>query len=308
MEKLYLPQDFTGVFPKEEYSYKEISLTSFAVGFSANKQIEMELGLQYKDQLNANLTAISWIEDNYGYYDGETDDQPRFDKIVKVCTLYLDRGGFIVDGFYRTLQYNGKIVRPSENMPSDARLETKIRDEYNITRLFKSKGMELHKEIFVDKVIKIEGFEDFSINPRSIFFNIIKEVSIFNRCCDMNYIYAIAHEEKETLEKVKKYIGFAALPFAISGGAFVKALQTSIGLVSYLCDIDSTFHLSDKLFEYKGPVIVSDVFLKFWTNKSYRNEQGDLDWWKPTKDPMRNNTSNGSKHDAIEKFKKLSNT
>jgi len=39
----------------------------------------------------------------------------------------------------------------------------------------------------------------------------------------MNYIYAIAHEEKETLEKVKKYIGIAALPFAISGGGFCKS-------------------------------------------------------------------------------------
>lgn len=49
----------------------------------------------------------------------------------------------------------------------------------------------------------------------------------------MNYVYANAHEEKEALEKVKRYIGLVALPFSISGGAFVKALQTSIGLVSY---------------------------------------------------------------------------
>ncbi|SFT76920.1 hypothetical protein SAMN05421857_3210 [Chryseobacterium formosense] len=44
----------------------------------------------------------------------------------------------------------------------------------------------------------------------------------------MNYVYAIAHEEKEALERVKRYIGLAALPFAISGGAFVRALQTSV--------------------------------------------------------------------------------
>jgi len=89
-------------------------------------------------------------------------------------------------------------------------------------------------------------------------------------------------------------------------GAFVKVLQTSISLVSYLCDIDSTFHLSDKLFEFKGQVVISDVFLKFWKNTRYTNEQGDLDWWTPTKDLIRNNSSNGSKHDAIENFKKLS--
>ena len=98
----------------------------------------------------------------------------------------------------------------------------------------------------------------------------------------------------------------AALPFAISAGAFVKVLQTSIGLVSYLCDIDSTFHLSDKLFEFKGPVVISDVFLQFWKNTRYTNEEGDLDWWRPKKDPVRDNTSNGSKHKAIEIFKNLS--
>lgn len=113
--------------------------------------------------------------------------------------------------------------------------------------------MELHKEIFRDKKLRIEGFEDFNINSKSIFFNLVKDVSIFNHCCDMTYIYAIAHEEKETLEKIKAYIGIAALPFTISGGVFLKALQTSVGLVSYLCDIDSTFHLSDE-FGYANKI------------------------------------------------------
>lgn len=78
----------------------------------------------------------------------------------------------------------------------------------------------------------------------------------------MNYTYASSLDEKFALEKAKRYVGLAALPFAISGGVFVKALQTSNSLVSYLCDIDSSFSLSDKLFEFKGPVIISDVYLK----------------------------------------------
>lgn len=90
--------------------------------------------------------------------------------------------------------------------------------------------------------------------------------------------------------------------FYTSGGTFIEAF----GLVSYLCDIDSTFHLSDKLFDYKSPVIVSDVYLKFWINTHFRNEQGNLDWWEPKKDQVRDNTSNGSKHKAIEIFKNLS--
>lgn len=304
MEKLYLPQDFTGVLEEDLRPYEDRATTSFAIGYTKNKQLDMQTGLQYRDSLNVNLTAITWVEESKGYYNtGETKDQPYFDDILKICTLYLDRGGFIVEGFYRTLKYYGRVKRQPK-MPYDARIEIKIKDEYNDTRFFTSKGMGLHKEIFVDNVIKIEGFEDFKINPKSIFFNLIKEVSIFNRCCDMNYVYAIAHEEKETLEKVKKYIGLAALPFAISGGAFVKVLQTSIGLVSYLCDIDSTFKLSDKLFEFKGPVVISDVHWKNWINFTTTDDNWDKKWHIPKINPAYSD-SFGSKHDALEKFKKL---
>ena len=244
--------------------------------------------------------------DSKGYYNtGETFDTPFFDRIIKICTIYLDRGGFIVEGVYKAFKYYGVVQKAPSNMPSDARAEKKIRDEYNVTRSFKSKGMELHKEIFIDKKLRIEGFEDFNINSKSIFFNLIKDVSIFNRCCDMTYIYAIAHEEKETLEKIKAYIGIAALPFTISGGAFVKAFQTSVGLVSYLCDIDSTFHLSDKLFEYKGPVVISDVFWKNYRNLPTKDENGEYKWHTPTLNPAYDTTSITSKQDALDKFKEL---
>lgn len=66
----------------------------------------------------------------------------------------------------------------------------------------------------------------------------------------MNYTYARSLDEKVALEKTKRYEGLVALPFAINHGAFIKALQ--IALVSYFCDIDSRFNLSDKLFARKN--------------------------------------------------------
>ncbi|MGL6128632.1 hypothetical protein, partial [Chryseobacterium artocarpi] len=217
MEKIYLPQDFTGIFPKEEYSYFQIQNNSFAIGFTTNKYIEMNIGERYKDQLNANLTAITWIEDNKGYFIGEREDMPPFDRIIKICTIYLDRGGFAVEGFYRTVKYYGKM-ESQVNMPSDARIEKKIKDEYNITRSFKSQGMDLHEEIFVKGVIRIDGFEDVKINSKSVYFKLLREASIFNRCCDMNFVYAVANEEQETFEKIKTIIGLAAIPFTIEAG------------------------------------------------------------------------------------------
>ena len=121
----------------------------------------------------------------------------------------------------------------------------------------------------------------------------------------MTYIYAIAPEEKQTLEKVKRYIGFAALPFAIAGGTFVKALQTSIGLVSYLYDIDSTFHLSNKLFKFKGPAVLSDVYWNNWKNFTTTDDNWNKKWHIPKINPVYDSTSIGSKHDALEKFKNL---
>ncbi len=56
------------------------------------------------------------------------------------------------------------------------------------------------------------------------------------------------------------------LPFTTSGETFIEAFQTSVGLVSYLCDIDSTFHLSDKLFEFRGPLVISDLLISNYLN------------------------------------------
>lgn len=306
MENIYLPQDFTGVLEDDLRSYEDRSTNSFAIGYTKNKLIEMNIGERYKDQLNANLTAITWVEDSRGNYKGDSFDLPPFDRIIKIFTIYLDRGGFIVEGFYRTVKYYGKMESPV-NMPSDARIEKKIKDEYNITRSFKSQGMDLHEEIFVKGVIRIDGFEDVKINSKSVYFKLLREASIFNRCCDMNFVYAVANEEQETFEKIKTIIGLAAIPFTIEAGAFVKSLQTAVGIVSYLCDIDSTFSLSEKLYEYRGPVVISDVYLKVWMNSYYFDDQGKRLWGMPKINPAYETQSITSKSDALEKFKNLKN-
>lgn len=98
-----------------------------------------------------------------------------------------------------------------------------------------------------------------------------------------------------------------ALPFAISGGAFIKALKISIALVSYLCNIDSSFNLSDKLFEFKGPVIISDVYLESYKNRSFKNEGGERIWGERKIDSADDKESNNSKNDALEEFRSLNN-
>ena len=36
--------------------------------------------------------------------------------------------------------------------------------------------------------------------------------------------------------------------------------------------------LSYQLFEFKGPVVISDVYLKSYKNRSFKNEAGERIW------------------------------
>lgn len=302
---LYLPERLVMNQPeKDVYNYKASSNTAFAVGFSKNQMASIQTGNRFDGLLYANLTAVSWIEDNVGYYDGEVLPNPKLDRIIKTCTLYIDRGGIIVLGGYQEYKYFAQIVS-QPNMPSDARIEKKIRTERNQAFKFKSQGIDLHKEILIDGMLRVDGFEDMPINKTAEFFKLVREVSAFNRSSEMNFIYAIAHKEKTYLEAAKNIVSVAAIPIEIEAGAFVKVLQESLGLIAFLCDIDSYFKFSEKLYEYRGPVIISDVFLNNYTNAQYDIADGSGKVWGGRKKDEVLGSGNSSKLTAIENFKEI---
>lgn len=210
----------------------------------------------------------------------------------------------IVQGSYQEYKYFAEIVQ-QPNMPSDARIEKKIRTERNKKFNFKSQGLDLHKEILVDGKLRIEGFNDMTVNSNADFFKLIKEVSAFNRSSEMNFIYAIAHKEKTYLEAAKNMVSVAAIPIELEAGIFVKVLQETLSLVAFLCDIDSYYELSDKFFEYKGPVVISDVFLSNYENKRYEIADGSGYTWGERKQSKKFDSGIGSKSDALENFKML---
>jgi hypothetical protein len=65
--------------------------------------------------------------------------------------------------------------------------------------------------------------------------------------------------------------------------------------------------LSEKLYEYRGPVVISDVNISAYKNKnvSFTNEQWERGWGVPTKNTAYDSISIGNKKDAIEQFKSL---
>lgn len=66
MSKIYLPEKLVlGQEEKDLYPYHRRVSTSFCVAFTLNQSIQMYTGNRYTDSLDACLTAVSWVEDNF---------------------------------------------------------------------------------------------------------------------------------------------------------------------------------------------------------------------------------------------------
>lgn len=79
---------------------------------------------------------------------------------------------------------------------------------------------------------------------------------------EMSFVYSIAQEKKIKLDNFKKVVGIVSIPITIEAYAWVKALQGGISLINYLCTADDVIKLSDALFEFRGPIVISDVINK----------------------------------------------
>lgn len=140
----------------------------------------------------------------------------------------------------------------------------------------------MHKEIFIDKIFKIQDFPEFEINTQSDFYKLLQTVSIYNRSMDMSFVYSIAQEKKVQLDNFKKIVGIVSIPITIEAYAWVKALQEGISLVNYLCTADDVMKLTDKLFEFRGPIIISNVYDILFRNKYFNPQENIIP--KPKKD------------------------
>lgn len=259
MSKIYLPEKLVlGQEEKDLYPYHRRVSTSFCVAFTLNQSIQMYTGNRYTDSLDACLTAVSWVEDNYCVYNmmGINGNNPNHDRIVKTCTIYMDRGGYIVSGHYQEMKYNVHSI--------DHKSPKKVTLVHNFRRKFISGTNDnlLHKEIFIDKVFRIQGLPEFNINAQSEFYKLLQTVSIYNRSMEMSFVYSIAQEKKIKLDNFKKVVGIVSIPITIEAYAWVKALQGGISLINYLCTADDVIKLSDALFEFRGPIVISDVINK----------------------------------------------
>ncbi|MDY3318131.1 hypothetical protein PG637_01750 [Riemerella anatipestifer] len=84
---------------------------------------------------------------------------------------------------------------------------------------------------------------------------------------DMSFVYSIVQGEKAMLDNFKKIVEIVSIPIAIKAYPWLKALQESISLISYLCTADDVMKLTDKLFDFRGPVVISEVHDEVYINQ-----------------------------------------
>lgn len=287
MSEIYLPEKLVhGQVEKDLHPYHRRVSTSFCVAFTLNQPTQMNTGNKYKDNLDACLTAVSWVEDHFCVYEiaGIPDNMPKHNRIIKTCTFYLDRGGYIVSGHYQEFKYLAqRVLRRPTASPYDT-VDKLIRLERNFNRKFISGSNDnlLHKEIFIDKIFKIDSFSEYKININSDFYKLLQTVSIYNRSMDMSFVYSIAQEKKIPWDVFKKVVAIVSIPIKIGGGPYVKAFQGSIALISYLCTVDNVLKLSEDLFEFRGPVIISNVYDILYKNIYFDPQKSIIP--KPVKD------------------------
>lgn len=210
----------------------------------------------------------------------------------------MDRGGYLVSGHYQEFRYLAQRVLRRPTAALDDTVDKIIELKHNFSRKFINGTKEnlLHKEIFIDKLFKIQDFPEFKINTESDFFKLLQKVSIYNRSMEMSFVYSIAQEKKIQLDNFKKIVGIVSLPITIEAYAWVKALQESISLINYLCTADDVMKLTDKLFEFRGPIIISDVYDVLFTNE-YFNPKGNI-----TPKPKKDSSYISNNQSALERF------
>ncbi len=99
---------------------------------------------------------------------------------------------------------------------------------------------------------------------------------------DMSFVYSIAQGKKVELDNFKKIVGIISIPITIEAYPWLKALQEGISLINYLCTADDVMKLSDKLFEFRGPVIISNVYDEAFKNEYFNPQENIIP--KPIKD------------------------
>jgi len=243
-------------------------------GHTVNMRIpitDLDLNIEVKTC----LTAISSVI-RFEAYDLDSSEQYKYHNWVYVLTVYMNNRGELVEGGMDLFTYKAerKVGSAERNVEKKKDSEEII---FKKTRYeLKSKGKDLHDEVFLDhKLIFSNGMErainfDSKTQETPRFYDLLgfflKKASYFNRIADLSFVYACTSNAKDFLDEVNEtsdQIAFVT-DARFVGDIFDKFGGTALfkevfGVVSYITGTYSDIKDLLGLKNMRGPIQITDI-------------------------------------------------
>lgn len=253
-------------------------------GHTINKMVPItDLGLN--TEVNMCLTGISSIIRFEGY-DLDSKAEYKYHNWLFILTVYMNNRGELVEGGLDTITYKSNNLVGSTDREIEKQEGSKKIIFQKSRNELKSKGKELHDEIFLDgKLIFADGMEravNFGSKTKEPFRlydalgDFLKEASRFNRRADISYIYAGTSNAKDFLDtindsadKISLAVDAPMLEFAFNNFAGATLFKEIFGVVSYATGTVSDVKDLAGLKTFRGPIQLSETL-------SVRNNSSDI--------------------------------
>lgn len=253
-------------------------------GHTINKMVPItDLGLN--TEVNMCLSGISSII-RFEAYDLESKVEYKYHNWIFILTVYMNNRGELVEGALDTITYKANYLVGSADREIEKQEGSKTIIFQKSRNELKSKGKELHDEIFLDgKLIFSDDMErpvNFESKTKEPFIlydvlgDFLREASRFNRRADISYIYAGTSKAEDFLDsindsadKISLAVDAPLMETAFNNFAGATLFKEIFGVVSYATGTVSDVKDLAGLKTFRGPIQLSKTL-------SVRNNSADI--------------------------------
>lgn len=242
---------------------------------TVNKKVSIsDLGINIEVEMC--LTAISSVI-RYEGYDLYSKDEYKFHNWLYILNVFMNNRGELVEGAMDVITYKAErqVGSVERNIEKDKTSNAPIFQK-TIYKL-KSKGKDLHDEVFLDKkFVFTNGMErgiDYqdNSNESSIFYNLLgnflREASRFNRRSDVSYVIA-GTESAETFlssfndnaDKISLAVDSPLLSLAFEKYKGASLFKETFGFFTYFTGgREDVAILYEKVNNLRGPIQLTEI-------------------------------------------------
>lgn len=245
------------------------------LGHTTNKKIPItDLGINTEVEMC--LTGITSAI-RFEAYDLSSDENYKFHNWLYILTVYMNNRGELVEGgmdviTYKTDRQVGSTERHIETI-KDTDTIVFQRTQYKL----KSKGKDLHDEVFLDGKLffsngmeRTVNFEDTTTESHrfyDLFGYLLREASRFNRRSDISYVFAGTESAESflnamngTADKIALATDAKFLEKAFDKYKGASVFKEIFGLLSYITGTtDDMQVLADRIQNIRGPIQLTET-------------------------------------------------